>query len=196
MPLAGTPHTAPAVGITRRHLHVGGNPPRHRGAHVPVAPGRGDAHAAPRHTPPPHPRGRGRRRKRPHSGGRGLRDGERRHRSMAARSRAHHAPHRSTGVTPLARGHCTTAHRGRHRKRPTGMGRQVGTHVRLPARWAAQTLLHQSHPRAGPHHGRIPHRDGPPNRSLGLHAHPPPRGSGSPQDRHLQQPGPRAQPPR
>ena len=38
--LARTPHTAPAVGITRRHLHVGGNPPRHRGAHVPVAPGR------------------------------------------------------------------------------------------------------------------------------------------------------------
>ena len=140
--LAGTPHTAPAVGITRRHLHVGGNPPRRRGAHLPVAPGRGDTHTAPRHTPPPHPRGRGRRRKRPHSGGRGLRDGERRHRSMATRSRAHQTPHRSTGVTPLARGHRATAHRHRHRKRPTGMGGQMGTRVRLPARRAAQTLPH------------------------------------------------------
>ena len=175
---------------------MGGNPPRRRGAHVPVAPGCGDARAAPRHTPPPHPGGRGRRRKRPHSGRRGLRDGERRHRSMATRSRAHHTPHRSTGVTPLARGHRATAHGSRHRKRPTGMGGQVGTRVRLPARRAAQTLPHQSHPRAGPHHARIPHRGGPPHRSLGLHAHPPPRGSRSPQDRRLQPPWPRAHPPR
>ena len=42
------------------------------------------------------------------------------------------------------------------------MGVQVGTPVRLPARRAAQTLSHQSHPRAGPHHGRIPHRGVPP----------------------------------
>ena len=42
------------------------------------------------------------------------------------------------------------------------MGRKVGTGVRLPARRAAETLPHQSHPRAGPHHGRIPHRGGPP----------------------------------
>ena len=36
----------------------------------------------------------------------------------------------------------------------------------------------------------------PPHRSLGLHTHPPPRGSGSPEDRHLQPPGPRAHTPR
>ena len=36
---------------------------------------------------------------------------------------------------------------------------------------------HQSHPRAGPHLGRIPHQGGPPDRGLGLHAHPPPRSS-------------------
>ena len=117
-------------------------------------------------------------------------------RSMGARSRAHHTPHCSTGVTPLARGHRATAHRGRHRKRPKAMGGQVGTRVRLPARRAAQTLPHQSQPQAGPQRGRVPHRGGPPHKSLGLHAHPPPRGSGSPQDRHLQQPGPRAHPPR
>ena len=104
----------------------------------------------------------------------------------------HTTPPTEVGVTPLARGHRATTHRGRHRKRPTGMGGQVGTRVHLPARRAAQTLPHQSHPRAGPHHGRIPHRAGPPHRSLGLHAHPPPRGSGGPQDRHLQPPGPRA----
>ena len=89
---------------------------------------------------------------------------------MAACSRAHYTPHRSTGVTPLARGHRTTTHGGRHRKRATGMGGQVGTRVRLPTRWAAQALPHQSHPRARPHHGRIPHRGGPPHRGLGLHA--------------------------
>ena len=45
--------------------------------------------------------------------------------------------------TSLARGHRATAHRGRHRKRPTGMGGQMGTRVRPPARRAAQTLPHQ-----------------------------------------------------
>ena len=133
--LAGTPHTAPAVGITRGHLHMGGNPPRRRGAHVPVALGRGDTHAGPWHTPPPHARRRGRHRKRPHSGGRGLRDGKRRHRGITTHPRAHHTPHRSTGVTPLARDHRTTAHRGKHGRRPTGLGGQVGTRVHLPARW-------------------------------------------------------------
>ena len=151
--LAGTPHTAPAVGITRRLLHVGGNPPQHRGAHVPVAP------AAETHTQPP---------------GTHLLltlEGE------AAVGNVHtvwlHAHGHTTpptvvpGVTPLARGHRATAHRGRYRKRLTGMGGQVGTRVRLPARGVAQTLPHQSHPRAGPHHGRIPHQGRPPPQESG-----------------------------
>ena len=175
---------------------MGGNPPRRRGAHVPVAPGHGGADAGPWRTPPPYPGRRGRHRKRPHSGRGRLRTGERRHRGVVTRTRTHHTPHHGTRVPCLARDHRAPTNRDRHGQRPRGMGGQVGTRVRLPARWAAQALPHQSHPRADPHHGRIPHQGGPPHRGLGLHAHPPPRSSGSPQDRHLQPPGPRAHPPR
>ena len=172
----------PCSGHHPRAPSGGGNPPRRRGAHVPVAPGRRGTHAGPWHTPPRHPGRRGRHRKRPHSAGGVLRDRERRHRGMVTRPRTHHIPHHGTRVTPLARDHRTTADRDRHGRRPTGIGRQVGTRVRLPARWAAQAHPHQSRPRAGPHHGRIPHRGAPPLWGLGLHVHPPPRSSRSPQD--------------
>ena len=115
----------------------------------------------------------------------GLLTSERRHRGVVTRPQTQHTPHHGTRVPCLARDHSAPTHRDRHGRRPTGMGGQVGTRVRLPARWAAQALPHQSHPRTGPHHGRIPHRGGPPHRGLGLHAHPPPRSSGSPEDRHL-----------
>ena len=173
---------------------MGGNPPKAHDAHVPVAPGRGDTHADPWHTAPPHPRRRGRHQKHPNSGGRGLRDGERRHRGMVTRRRTDYTPHRGTRVTALARDHRTTANRGKHGRCPTGIGGQVGTRVRLSAPWAAQALPHQSHPQACPHHGRIPQPGGAPHRGLGLHAHPPPRGSRSPQERHLQPPRPRSHP--
>ena len=68
---------------------------------------------------------------------------------------------------------CASLHEGLHRPSPT-------SHTLDPAPTTAES------------HTGAP----PPHRSLGLHAHPPPRGSGSPQDRHLQPPGPRAQPPR
>ena len=45
----------------------------------------------------------------------------------------HHTPHHGTRVPPLARDHRAPTHRDRHGRRPTGMGGQVGTRVRLPA---------------------------------------------------------------